>query len=234
MASPVRRSLRCGLVALASAVALMTAAPSAGQHGPVSLLERLGSALQGQPAWTASYHQEFLPAGMTVGEEVDGVVWAAWPDRAHFRSGEPASRLMGLDQRRVRLLDLDVPSCEEHLVSEDEWARIPLAAVLDPRSAVESFTVLGLGDRGFALEPREPGGVSRVEVELGDDDLPRSVLVVDPQGATNRLDFARWRPAGAPPDGSWLPAPPPGLTCSGDGVAGVPPGVGDDRGRLRR
>jgi hypothetical protein len=141
---------------------------------------------------------------------------------------------MGLDQRRVRLLDFDIPSCEEHLVGEDEWARIPLAAVLDPRRAVDSFTVLGLGDRGFALEPREPGGISRVEVELGEDDLPRSVLLVDPQGATNRLDFGQWRPAAAPPGGSWLPAPPEGLTCSGDDGGGLPPGVGDDRGRLRR
>jgi hypothetical protein len=64
--------------------------------------------------------------------------------------------------------------------------------------------------------PREPGGVDRVEVVLGEDDLPNEIVVVDPQGATNRLRFSSWRPADGPPDGKWLPEPPPGLECIGD------------------
>ena len=68
-----------------------------------------------------------------------------------------------------------------------------MAAVLDPRGAVDRFTVLEHGDRGFVLVPREPGGVDRLEVVLGGGDLPEEVIVVDPQGATNRLRFTDWQ-----------------------------------------
>lgn len=199
----------------------------------MALLEDLAATLRAQPAWTTSYHQEFLPAGMTVGERVDGNVWVAWPDRALFRSGEPVVRLMGLDHRRVRLVDLDVPSCEDHLLSDDEWARIPLAVVLDPRAAVDRFTVLEIGDRSVALVPRSPGGVARVEVVVGGDDLPDRVVVLDPQGASNRLDFDDWHPAQGAPDGSWLPERPAGISCSGNGSE-PDPAADDERGRLRR
>jgi hypothetical protein len=124
--------------------------------------------------------------------------------------------MMGLEGRLVRLVDAGVPSCDEHRLDDDEWARVPLAAVLDPRGAVDRFTVLEHGDHGFVLVPREPGGVDRVEVVLGEDDLPDEVVVIDPQGATNRLRFADWYGAVGPPDGSWLPEPPPGLECVSD------------------
>jgi hypothetical protein len=129
--------------------------------------------------------------------------------------------MMGLDGRLVRLVDLTSPSCDEHLLGDDEWARIPLAAVLDPRGAIERFSVLERGSRGFILIPYEPGGVDRVEVSLGDDNLPAEVVVVDPQGATNRLEFTAWRPTSGPPDGGWLPQPPPGLECVSDENAGL-------------
>jgi hypothetical protein len=124
--------------------------------------------------------------------------------------------MMGLEGRLVRLVDLEVPSCDEHQLDDDEWVRVPLAAVLDPQRAVDRFTVLELGARGFTLVPREPGGVDRVEVVLGENDLPNEVVVVDPQGATNRLRFSAWRPAKGPLDGSWLPKPPTGLVCIAD------------------
>ena len=112
---------------------------------------------------------------------------------------------MGLEGRLVRLLDLEVPSCDDHQLDDDEWSRIPLAAVLDPRGAVDRFTIL-----------EQPGGVDRVEVTLGDDNLPSEVVIVDPQGSTNRLRFTRWEPADGPPEYGWLPTPPAGLECVSD------------------
>ena len=85
------------------------------------------------------------------------------------------------------------------MLDDDEWARVPLAAVLDPRGAVDRFTILEHGEHGFTLVPREKGGVDRVEVVLGGDDLPVEVVVVDPQGATNTLRFSGWKPIA----GSW-------------------------------
>ena len=69
------------------------------------------------------------------------------------------------------------------------------------------------GDRGFVLVPREPGGVDRVEVELDTSGLPVQVVVIDPQGATNRLSFSAWKQASYPPQDHWLPAPPDGVDC---------------------
>jgi hypothetical protein len=180
-------------------------------------LESLGRVLRSKPVWTASYHQEYLPVGMTLGEELDGRVWVAWPDNALFRTGDPTTREMGLQGRRIRLLDRELPSCDDHRLSDDEWARIPLAAVLDPRSAIDRFTVLDFDGRGFTLIPREPGGVARVEVTLGDDNLPEKVVVVDPQGARNTLDFGVWDPQTTPPESGWLPSPPEGVDCLEDG-----------------
>jgi hypothetical protein len=183
--------------------------------GPIDVLEALGRTLRAQRVWQASYHQEYVAAGMSSGEEIDGMVWVSWPDRALFRSGDPTSRFMGMDGRRVRLLDLEERTCDDHLIDDDEWARIPLAAVLDPRQALDRFTVLGLGGNGLALIPREPGGVAKVEIELGPDGMPAEVVVIDPQGAVNRLRFDSWSYAEAPAGGSWLPGPPDDIDCEG-------------------
>ena len=115
------------------------------------------------------------------------------------------------------MLDLELSSCDDHQLSDDEWARIPLAAVLDPKTAVDRFTVLGLDGGGLALVPREPGGVARVEVELDAGNLPARVVIVDPQGATNTLVFSDWDPRPSPPDPGWLPLPPSGVECLEDG-----------------
>jgi hypothetical protein len=180
-------------------------------------LERLGAALRGENAWRAEYRQEYIASGMSAGEEVTGVVTVAWPDKAVFRSGEPVQQQMGLEGRVVRLIDLGVPSCDEHVLGDDEWARIPLAAVLDPQGALDHFTVLAGEGRGFVLVPREPGGVDRVEVALGEDGLPEELVVVDPQGATNHLRFSDWKAVEVPGGGSWLPEPPAGLDCVSEG-----------------
>lgn len=204
-------------VAVATGAAvLLGLAPLAATDGPIDRLERLGRTLRSQPAWSASYHQEYVPAGMTMGEEEVGTVWIAWPDRAHFSVGDPMVRVMGMDGRRVRLIDHESATCDDHQIDDDEWSKIPLAAVLDPQAAVDGFVVLDWGAAGVALEPRDPGGVARVEVELGSGGLPSEIVVIDPQGATNRLRFAGWRRAPGPPGGAWLPAAPAGIECVGD------------------
>ena len=179
-------------------------------------MQRLGAALRGAPAWTAHYNQEYIAAGMDAGEVVSGSVTVAWPDRALFLTGDPVVQKMGLEGRLVRLVDLEVPSCDEHVLSDEEWARVPLAAVLDPIGAVEHFTVLDHGREGLSLVPKEPGGVDRVEITLDGESLPSEVVIVDPQGATNRLVFDGWVAAEAPDEGRWLPVPPPGLECVAD------------------
>jgi len=184
-------------------------------------LEALSRALQRQPVWSTIYHQEYVPVGMTAGEEVDGVVWVSWPDRAYFQAGDPVVRSMGLDGRSVRLVDLEAGSCDDHVLSDEEWARVPLAAVLDPRGAVEHFSVLGVDGHGLALVPREPGGVARVEVVLTGDSLPKEVVVIDPQGSRNRLVFGQWKAGKAVPGGEWLPQPPQGVQCVGDEDEGL-------------
>jgi hypothetical protein len=202
--------------ALVVVMSMPIAAGDFAQGSGMDSIEALSAALRGAPVWQADYRQEYVAAGMGAGEEIVGEVTVAWPDRALFRAGRPVQQMMGLAGRRVRLVDLEVPSCDDHQLDDDEWSRVPLAAVLDPAGSVDRFTVLGLGERGFTLVPREPGGVDRVEVVLGPDDLPAVVVVVDPQGATNRLAFSDWRKAKAPNDDRWLPEPPPGLECIAD------------------
>jgi hypothetical protein len=203
-------------VVVALGITVASASSAEAQPAGMVALEALNSALRAESAWQAEYRQEYVAAGMTAGEEVSGVVVVGWPDRALFRALDPSHQMMGLEGRLVRLIDLQVPSCDQHRLDDDEWARVPLAAVLDPRGAVDRFTVLALGERGFILIPHEPGGVDRVEVSLGTDNLPEEVVIVDPQGATNRLTFTGWRPAHGPPNGAWLPEPPAGLVCVSD------------------
>jgi hypothetical protein len=161
----------------------------------------------------ATFEQEFVPAGMTMGDRAVGTVWLSWPDRALFQTGEPAVQMMGLSGRTVRLVDITDETCDERTLTDREWERIPLAALLDPRGASLHFKVMESGQGGVLLEPREPGGVDRVEIEIGAAGLPNSVQVVDPQGAVNRLAFGAWQPATGPPGGLWLPEAPPGVEC---------------------
>lgn len=184
--------------------------------GATARLEALDAALSSRSVWRADYEQEYLPVGMTAGETAAGTVWLAWPDRALFRTGDPPVRLMGLLGRTVRLVDLDDRTCDEHELGDAEWERVPLAAVLDPQGARDHFDVTETGAAGVVLVPKEAGGVDRVEVVLGDDDLPRTVTIRDPQGAVNTLRFSRWTPSASPPDGAWLPDRPEGVECTTD------------------
>jgi len=82
---------------------------------------------------------------------------------------------------------------------------------------VAHFTLVENAEgKGFVLIPREPGGVARVEIVLDPRCRPSSILVLDPQGSSNRFHFGEWRASALPPDKDWLPAPPQGVACSQD------------------
>jgi hypothetical protein len=201
--------------ALLCAVCL-SGAVAASEPAAIERLDRVGRALAAEDGWRATFDQEYRPVGMTVGEVAAGVVWLAWPDRALFHTGDPTVRLMGLEGRVARLVDLEAETCDEHALSDREWERFPLAALLDPEGALEHFDVVINGEDGLSLRPIEPGGVDRVELTIDDDGLPVEVVVVDPQGAFNRLRFSTWQQADRPPVGGWLPPPPRGVECVGD------------------
>ena len=197
---------------LALAVALTGGGLRAGaDDAGIVRLEALGEALRRHEAWTAEYRQEYVAAGMSQGDEQKGKVWVAWPLRVLFETSDPEVRSLGLDGRRVRLVDVEAGSCDDHELTDEEWERVPLAALLDPRGAAERFSVSSTGGGGIVLEPRSKGGVNRVDVELDDAHMPLRFVVVDPQGAVNRVTFSGWKPARPP--GAWLPDPPSGIIC---------------------
>lgn len=212
--SPPHAVSRVLRASLAAALVVVLCAPALAAQGPLDVLREIAAALRSRPVLTAAYVQEYVPAGMTLGEEERGTLTLAWPDRALFVTGDPPVRLMGLDGRRVRLVDLEVSSCEDHTLSEAEWERIPLVAVLDPARAVERFTVT-LTQGWLVLVPREPEGLARVRVLTDVGGLPSEVVVEDVSGAVNRFRFTGWKAAPVPANG-WLPTPPAGLECIDD------------------
>ncbi len=191
---------------------------AAAAQGPVEALQEIAAALQRQPVWLADYVQEYSPAGMTAGEEERGTLTLAWPDHALFVVGDPPVRLMGMVGRSVRLLDLEVPSCDDHQLTREEWERTPLLAVLEPQRAVERFSV-ALEGNTLVLRPRTAGGVTRLIMTVDDEGMPSQVTIEDAAGAVNRLVFSKWR-RGVQPAGGWLPQPPGGLVCSEDAQPG--------------
>ncbi len=202
-------------------IALMAGAGEPGSASPEAdeahvRLRNLGTMLKTRTAWTAAYSQEYIPSGMTIGEVVDGRVWVSWPDRALFATGDPTVRWMGLAGLDVRLLDLENQTCDDHLLTIEEWERIPLVAVLEPENAVDRFVVDVNGEMGLSLTARKQGGVERVTVDVGADGLPQVIVVHDPQGATSTFTFENWQPAEGPPEAKWLPAPPEGIECISD------------------
>ncbi len=199
------------------AIAILVSGTAVANRDPaMERLQALGTALQTRSTWTASYAQEYVPPGMSLGEQVNGQVWVAWPDKALFATGSPVVRWMGLSGRLVRLLDFENLSCDDHLLTAEEWERIPLIAVLDPRAAVAQFSIVAEGEHRLILIPREVGGVSRVEILVGEDGLPAQVVVRDPQGAVSTFDFNDWQAADGPPESAWLPSPPDDIACIAD------------------
>jgi len=196
-------------LALLATLALAAAPSAAG--GGLERLQRLADTFRTRPAWHARYEQRYVPAGFAEGETARGEVWVGWPDRALWATGEPPVRWLGAAGRRVRLVDLEVGSCEERTLGAAEWARLPLTAVVDPGRAVERFTILEEGGT-VVLVPRTPGDIARVELVVGGDGLPAVVTLHDAAGAVNRIRFLGWAPV-APP-ASWLPEPPPGVRCA--------------------
>jgi len=193
----------------------LSAAPS----GALESLEGLAQTLRAHAVWQARYSQEYVPAGMEIGEEVSGHLWLSWPDRLLFVQEEPEERSMGFEGRKLRLVDPGAGSCDEHMMTEEEWERIPLVAILETQKAVQHFSILE--EKGvITLVPRERGGVERVELKLDARGLPDELLILDPQGAASRFSFSDWKAVQELPAGRWLPDPPEGVVCIGDSSTG--------------
>jgi len=191
-----------------------------GDESPISRLESLAEKLKSHDVWETSYTQEYIPAGMDIGEEVSGRLFLAWPDRALFLQEDPEERTMGLSGRHVRLVDLAAGSCDEHTLSDEEWQRIPLVAILQTRDALEYFSILENEEGVIVLLPREKGGVERVELKLSPDHLPEDLKIIDPQGALSEFHFSGWREGRTPEH--WLPNPPEGIQCLDDDTRPAP------------
>ena len=212
----VSASLRL-LFSLLPVIVFMASGTAMAERDPaMERLQALGVALQTRETWTASYSQDYVPSGMTLGERVVGQVWVSWPDKALFSTGKPPIRWMGLKGRQVRLSDFENLSCDDHHLSDREWERIPLIAVLDPKAALEQFSIAAEGERGMILLPRQTGGVARVEIAVGQNGLPEQIVISDPQGAVSTFEFTDWQAADGPPGGDWLPKPPEGVPCISD------------------
>ena len=80
-------------IGLAAAVIGALAAVAGG--GGMEALEELGSALRSAPAWQCEYRQEYISAGMSAGEVVDGEVLAAGPAPPRIHNRDTTTPLIG-------------------------------------------------------------------------------------------------------------------------------------------
>ena len=193
------------LVAVCSAVA---------DDDSLGKLVALRAALQAEAVWQVPFTQEYVPAGFSEGDRVTGQLWLQWPDRMLFVSGEPPVQWLGLHGRQVRLLDLDAETCEDHRLSDQEWERIPLVAVLDPQRAVELFSITAGADGEIVLLPSGRSDLERLQLAVAENGLPLELVVHDGQGSVNRFLFEGWEAAESSVE--WIPQPPDGVACFGE------------------
>ncbi len=171
-------------------------------------------ALRSVATWKVPFEQEYIPAGFTEGDRTSGQLWLQWPDRMLFVSGSPPVQWLGLEGRRTRLLDLDAGTCEDHVLTDEEWERIPLVAVLDPQRAVELFTIMQGPAGEIVLLPRQRSDLERIELTARDNGLPAQLKIHDGQGSVNIFEFQTWSAADS--EVSWIPEAPDNVSCFGE------------------
>jgi outer membrane lipoprotein-sorting protein len=161
---------------------LLSAALSSAASGPPSL-ESLAAAINGAPAWRASFVQRYVPAGFAEGPTDQGVVTVAPPVRLRFEYRGESAQVFAVDGAVVRMVDPGAGTCDA----------LPLAALLDPASAGQAFEAAAR-DATLVLVPREPmAELARLEVTVGPDGLPATVTVLDAAGNRNEFGFRDWR-----------------------------------------
>ncbi len=171
---------------------LLSAALSSAASGAPSL-EALAAAVNGAPAWRASFAQRYLPAGFAEGTTDQGVVIVAAPVRLRFDYRGTSKQVFAVDGAVVRMVDPEAGTCDAVRLDTATWGRLPLAALLDPASADRAFTSSARGS-ALVLVPREPmPELASLEVTVGRDGLPATVVVVDGAGNRNEFSFRDWR-----------------------------------------
>jgi outer membrane lipoprotein-sorting protein len=171
---------------------LLSAALSSAASGPPSL-ESLAAAINGAPAWRASFVQRYVPAGFAEGTTDQGVVTVAPPVRLRFEYRGESAQVFAVDGAVVRMVDPGAGTCDALPLDGATWGRLPLAALLDPASAGQAFEAAAR-DATLVLVPREPmAELARLEVTVGPDGLPATVTVLDAAGNRNEFGFRDWR-----------------------------------------
>jgi outer membrane lipoprotein-sorting protein len=171
---------------------LLSAALSSAASGAPSL-ETLAAAINAAPAWRSDFVQRYVPAGFTDGTTDQGVVTIAPPVRLRFEYRGESVQVFAVDGAVVRMVDPEAGTCDALRLDSATWGRLPLAALLDPAAAGRVFTTATRG-AALVLVPREPmPELAELEVTVGRDGLPATVVVLDGAGNRNEFSFRDWR-----------------------------------------
>ncbi|MGE5236094.1 MAG: outer membrane lipoprotein carrier protein LolA [Acidobacteriota bacterium] len=177
-------------------------------------LDALAATMKSAPAWHATFTQRYVPAGFTSGSTDHGRVLLAPPMRLRFDYDSASPRVFAVDGTVARLVDDAAGSCDAVLLDASEWGRLPLAALLDPAAARDTFTTTTHGNE-LRLVPRQPmPELAEVDVVVGHDGLPATVVAVDASGNRNEFTFGGWRRVAAPSDGLFQPSLPGTTPCA--------------------
>ena len=157
------------------AIVLLAAAAA----GAAPRLEQLAAALRGSRAWRADFVQTYIPQGFDQGTSEAGALTLVPPAELRFDYIAGGGRVFAVDGTVSRLVDAANGSCDAARLDRGSWARLPLAAVLDPGAAERAFAVTG-SDHQLQLVPHEPTpDLALVTITLDDALMPRKVLVRD-------------------------------------------------------
>jgi outer membrane lipoprotein-sorting protein len=176
-------------------------------------LDALAATVRSAPAWRATFVQRYLPEGFSSGTTDKGTLLLVSPNRLRFDYAPPNPRIFAVDGSLARLVDTTAGSCEAVRLDTTQWGRLPLAALLDPGAAHGTFTITIRG-RTMHLVPREPlPELADVELTVGDDGMPTSVVAIDAGGNRNEFTFSDWRAARAPDPQAFQPSLPGAPPC---------------------
>lgn len=181
--------------------------------GGTDALDRLAGALRGAAAWQARFVQRYVPEGLQTGTTEGGTLTLVAPSSLRFDYAGASPRTFATDGTVARLVDQRAGTCDAVRLDAGTWARLPLAAVLDPGAARRAFLVDSSGAT-LHLVPRDPTPeLAELTVTLGPDSLPSEVTVRDSSANLNTFTLSGWRAVRKPPAKSFTPALPGSPPC---------------------
>ena len=193
---------------------VMLAAVAAGAPaGKAPSLDHLAAALRSSHAWRADFVQTYTPVGFEQGTSEPGVLTLVPPAKLRFDYATGGGRSFAVDGTISRLVDAKSGSCDAMRLDRGSWARLPLAAVLDPGAAEHTFAIEGSGEK-LRLVPREPiPDLASVTITLDRAGMPQAVLVLDSSGDRNKFQFTHWQPTREPAAAFFAPSLPGSPPC---------------------